>query len=508
MTGYERIKQIAKDDACKVGDLIVLAPQNDPFYAGSPATLTAARWFAELWKRFGYSEGVHLRRAHYQIVSQADIPKPDGELYQNTEGDWGVLCNAAKYARYLGLVSPDAFVDRRNPAPHIFTDGDDGSDDGDEPDLEIDDPFWSLPSIRTEMGWSGQMRLPTPRVSGYEYSHSAQPYHVELWAEKSTMDDILLPLGRELGANVVTSLGFQSITSVIALLRRVADLDKPARIFYISDFDPAGDGMPVAVARQIEFWLQDYAPDADIALTPLVLTREQVTKHKLPRIPVKDTDRRKANFEERYGEGAVELDALEALHPGELERLVRDAIAPYRDDALCDALESAEADAQRHAETKWSLATANYATELAEIDVQARHIAKGYEERLEQLSAKLDAELAPLQERLDSLRQAIIETRDGFEVELPSRPDPNVDPGDEDDWLFCSEREYTEQLAVYKARKQPFNKRKNGHPNSNRAEGAAARAIQSLGVGAKDPHCAQEDMPVKVTLVDGVIFTA
>jgi len=58
--------------------------------------------------------------------------------------------------------------------------------------------------------------------------------------------------------------------------------------------------------------------------------------------------------------------------------------------------------------------------------------------------------------RLQAIRQAIIETRGEFEVELPSRPDPNVDPGDEDDWLFCSEREYTEQLAVYKGRKQPF----------------------------------------------------
>ena len=39
---------------------------------------------------------------------------------------------------------------------------------------------------------------------------------------------------------------------------------KPTRIFYSGDFDPAGDSMPVAVAHQIEFWLQDYTPGADI----------------------------------------------------------------------------------------------------------------------------------------------------------------------------------------------------------------------------------------------------
>jgi hypothetical protein len=87
---------------------------------------------------------------------------------------------------------------------------------------------------------------------------------------------------------------------------------KPTRIFYSGDFDPAGDSMPVAVARQIEFWLQDYAPGADIKLTPLALTRDQVITYQLPRIPIKESDARKAGFEERYGAGAVELDALEA----------------------------------------------------------------------------------------------------------------------------------------------------------------------------------------------------
>ena len=89
--------------------------------------------------------------------------------------------------------------------------------------------------------------------------------------------------------------------------------------------------MPVAVARQIEFWLQDDAPSADIKLTPLALTRDQVITDQLPRIPIKESDVRNAGFEERYGAGAVELDALEALYPGTLADLVREAIESYRD---------------------------------------------------------------------------------------------------------------------------------------------------------------------------------
>jgi hypothetical protein len=145
------------------------------------------------------------------------------------------------------------------------------------------------------------------------------------------MDDVLLPLCQRYRVNLVTGLGFMSITAVISLLTRVRASQKPARILYISDFDPAGDGMPTAVARQIEYWVNTNAVALDIKLPPVALTREQVGAYRLLRIPVKDSDRRKAGFEERYGEGAVELDALEALQPGELARTVKGHLLQFRD---------------------------------------------------------------------------------------------------------------------------------------------------------------------------------
>jgi hypothetical protein len=123
MSGYERIKQLAETRRVKVSDLLVLARQNDPFFAGSPASRAMAEWFATLWQRFGYSTGVHLRRVHYELVSQekAHRRKHNGKPYENTENDWGYLGHAGKYARYLGLIDPAAFVDRRNPEPHLFS---------------------------------------------------------------------------------------------------------------------------------------------------------------------------------------------------------------------------------------------------------------------------------------------------------------------------------------------------------------------------------------------------
>lgn len=448
---YEVIKTLAKERRQSIKSLIVLAPQNDPFYCGQPAQQAAAEWFAALWRRFGYRTGVHLRRVHYQLVSQHAATLPDGSTYANTEECWKALGAAGCAARYLGLVDPEAFEDHRNPDPHVFVSGRPWEE---EPSFTIGEPDWTLPSVDIDL--SVDLDLPRPSVSGYAYDLRHQPYQLELWVEKSTMDDVLLPLGRELGINVVTSLGFQSITSVITLLRRIAGGDRPARIFYISDFDPAGDGMPFQVARQIEFWLHDYAPEADIALQPLALTRSQVQEFQLPRIPVKDTDRRKAHFEDRYGEGAVELDALEALHPGELAAIVRRAVAPYRDTSLANRLERAGRAAQTAATAAWDDAVAPYTDELTAIEEEVRDLVASYESRLWTVGEELRGELAPYRGRLEELRQAISAATADLEVELPARPEPRTARADEEGWLYRSSRDYLEQIAVYKARR-------NGH---------------------------------------------
>ena len=77
-------------------------------------------------------------------------------------------------------------------------------------------------------------------------------------------------------------------------------------------------GMPVSIARKIEHILRREGHDLDILLDPLLLTAEQVEHFDLPRIPIKDSDQRKGQFEARHGTGAVELDALEAIHPASL----------------------------------------------------------------------------------------------------------------------------------------------------------------------------------------------
>jgi hypothetical protein len=155
------------------------------------------------------------------------------------------------------------------------------------------------------------------------------PYLVEVWCEKTTMNDVLVPLCRKRRVNFVAGAGEMSETQTRLLMERAIAANKPVRIFYVSDFDPAGRSMPVAVSRRIEFYLAKNDHEVDMRLIPLVLSAQQCQEYNLPRTLIKETERRAARFEAQFGEGATELDALEALHPGTLEKLTDRAISRY-----------------------------------------------------------------------------------------------------------------------------------------------------------------------------------
>ncbi|HCB12424.1 MAG TPA: hypothetical protein DEP36_02475, partial [Gammaproteobacteria bacterium] len=318
---YLDIKALAKQTGKRIPDLLAMASQNDPFYI-MPAQAKQAEWFAGLWKRFNLPHGVHLRRIHYKLISQPEsdpVLMVDGRSYQNTDLCWQYLGSASKSARCLSLVSADAFQDQRNPDPILHRD----YSDNPQPQLFFNKHSsgseWNLPTINADLADDLDWRIPDFGAIGYTPSPHDHPFHLELISEKSTMDDVIVPICKALGINYAPATGFQSITGAINLLKRLQHADKPGIVFYASDFDPAGSFMPASVARQIEFWLPTYAPGLNVLVLPIVLTKEQVQTYNLPPIPIKETDRRQDNFLAKYGVfGATELDALEALHPGEL----------------------------------------------------------------------------------------------------------------------------------------------------------------------------------------------
>lgn len=441
-----------------VTDLLAMSQTHDPFYRGQPRDTRMARWFRDIWDKLGLAEAaryrkqVHLRRLHYLLVSRSAEMPPitwGGKRgrYRNIQEHWEALVAAALNARYLGVVPFWAIMDQRNAAPRKFA-----------PSLRADpDPTVSVNRGRASFAWLPYElvnELPSFELNGYEAS---QRYHLEVWVEKSTMEDVLLPVCKVLKTNLMHASGELSVTQVYEAANRIIASGRPARIFYISNYDPAGQRMPVSAGRKLEWFMRskdsplrrefyEYLDEYeyDVTLTPIALTEEQVSEYDLPRQPLKDQPG-KGQWEAVRGKGAVELDALEALHPGMLARIVSNALGEYYDTGLDSNVTWAEDEA------------ASYLTSEAE-DIQARYqdrldtLQHNYAALLNEVNPRLKAMTDELDEVMQEMCQAMQDAAENIDI-TEDYPVPEADEADDDpdEALVWSERSYDEQLEAYHA---------------------------------------------------------
>jgi hypothetical protein len=198
---FDALKSLAHQLGRNFKSVYALSAGNDPYLAEMPARAGRAKWFANIYQSLGIEAGVHLRRIHYRLISQAEpIAMADGEPYQNTHNCWQMLINAARDARYLGLIPPLQFDDRRNPEPDIF--------------------FHPQANTAAQIQCRGGGLIVGNFCASYECGTIDLPdlrliaptlhqphYHLEIWCEQSTMNDVLMPLARRYGANLVTGGG-------------------------------------------------------------------------------------------------------------------------------------------------------------------------------------------------------------------------------------------------------------------------------------------------------------
>jgi hypothetical protein len=450
------LAEYAQDFGVPKKELLVLAANNDPFNCGTPAQVEVAKWFAAIYERVGY-RGIHLRRLHYRAYD-AGVPNLEGYTYPNTEPQWIALQNASRFARYLGFVNPEDFIDNRAPTPTL---GVSSMPYVPQPAYEVEPRGglldWYLPRIRSDL--SGHANPAAEyRVEGYYYDDGLQPNLVEVWSEKSGDDATLRPIARARGINYCPGIGFQSVTNIRRMFRRVRDVGKPTRILYISDFDPAGMGMPVAVGRQTQFafWqLEQLAEEEapNVKLEPIALTYEQVTEWQLPRKPIKEQDRRKGVWEDRFGEGAVEVDALEARHPGRLGQLVRARVGSLQDSTLSQRIRAAGEQADSQVGSAVHEVVERHRAAAQETVSEFNEIAGHYREQLETLSAQFEGEVEHLRERFSEQKEAFEAEIQSLDVELPPLPE-GESPNEPGDWMFDSDRDFIEQTEEFQRRQK------------------------------------------------------
>jgi hypothetical protein len=244
-----------------VAMLLGMSRQNDPFYFGSATDVARGKWFAEsVVRRFDEQIKAeidrggqpHLRGVHYLCVTaQPPVLWPGGKVYENTDAEWKRLQQYSKCARWLGFVDIELFDDQRNAEPEYNSPD---SSDEDEPSVFAGGwDVWSLPEIETSLDMDG-WNAPNVHVAGYEHdAYRDQSCLVGVFIEKSTMDSWLRPLCQELDADLYVGSGFQSITNAARFVKRAVDLDKPAHLLLVSDFDPAGRKMPIGAARHVDY---------------------------------------------------------------------------------------------------------------------------------------------------------------------------------------------------------------------------------------------------------------
>lgn len=412
MISYELLKEASQEIGVSVTNLLALSPSNDPYAVGTPRAKRMANWFKnQVWDKAGYTSGVHLRRAHYWAVSkEIKLPQkitqalPGGkgksDNYFNTQEAWQFLCKASMYARYFGLVDIESIVDNKNPTPSVFTQYTGNKDD-------ISYSVWLDDLERPYV----TARIPT--IS------DLQPYHLEIWCEKSTMNDVLEPLASSYHAVLCTFQGEASLTACSNFVDRVKAANKPARVMYISDFDAAGISMPKAVARKVEWVCDNRGLDLEIAISQVALTLEQVKDYNLPTTPMKPKEKRADAFMERTGiDGAVELDALEALYPGDLAEIVREWLEPYFSQDAADWHRSATGEIESRVKEEVKKVNEKFSEMLTQF--------KEYQKAISRITVEVD------DLELDG---------DQFEV--------RVDELD-DDFLYDSERDYLSQIKAYK----------------------------------------------------------
>lgn len=296
-------------------DLKILT--TDPYFVGTEGEYRDAQWAAALWDEMmsGRQKPLHIRGFHYWVQSRR-VSKPNNGIYGDDPiKDWRWLQKACQVARYLGVGNWKGLIDMKHPNVKDY--------DQYDCDISLFMPETTIEeTIRQDLENMIDTLMERARWQAPQYRHEGyQTYHTEVWCEKNSMGFIIEPVCERNGAAYQPLVGQSSVEKVEMLARRVmqaADVGKKVRIWYIADWDRYGWSMVTAVARKLEFMMVDKGIDADVKLTRLALNDEQIEKFNLPKAP-------------KLGEAVVELDALEAIHPGELGKIVRDALNPYVD---------------------------------------------------------------------------------------------------------------------------------------------------------------------------------
>ena len=230
-----------------------------------------------------------LRQLYYQFVARGLIPNRDSE--------YDKLGSIVNDARLAGLIDWDQIVDRTR-------------------------------NVRTLAHWSNPSDILEAVALQYRIDLWAnQNYRPEVWIEKDALVGIIAGVCEEFDVPYFAARGYNSQSEQWSAghkrFRPYLKEGQTPIVFHLGDHDPSGIDMTRDNLDRLALF------SGGVEVRRLALNIDQVRQYNPPPNPAKSTDSRFLAYVELYGNESWELDALE---PGVIVRLIRDAIMGIRDD--------------------------------------------------------------------------------------------------------------------------------------------------------------------------------
>lgn len=231
-----------------------------------------------------------LRQIYYQLVGKGYI--------DNSVSQYGMLSQLIKWARIDGYIEWE----------------------------DIEDRVRSMHDLR---GWISDESFIRQEINGFLEGYrrdflQSQTKYIEVWVEKDALSSIFTKVATDYSVPVVVCRGFSSVTFLNEFKERISDYQdegKEVIMLYFGDFDPSG----MEMLESMKITLEQELKVTGVEFKRVGLNKSDIARYNLPNDPsaIKKTDKRTKKFQKKYGNYAVELDALK---PNILEAKIQGAI--------------------------------------------------------------------------------------------------------------------------------------------------------------------------------------
>lgn len=207
-----------------------------------------------------------VRQAFYQLVSR--------QVVENTRSQYEAVSTALVKMR-KGRVIPWEWVEDRTRRPR-----------------------------RVSM-WGSMDEFARTVVRAYRKNvWQSQPRLVEVWLEKDALSGIFQEELEPYGVTLNVGRGYDGWSSIHEAALRYKQWGNAVVVLYFGDHDPSGDDMERSLRDRLAYFKT--SPEMRrVAILP-----EDIEEYNLPPNFTKATDTRRNGFVAKYGDQAVELDAL------------------------------------------------------------------------------------------------------------------------------------------------------------------------------------------------------